>query len=117
MRAFFVGLLALCLASCSSASSWTRGDTARQAAVIGLLAVDHHQTQTIAKEPEKWKEYNPILGRHPSEGKVDAYFLSLAVGHTAIAAVLPEKYRKWWQYIYIGAEGFCIIHNFGEGIR
>jgi hypothetical protein len=108
----FLGLL---LSACSS--PWTRGDTYRQSAVIGLMAVDHHQTREIAAHPEKWEEYNPILGRHPSEGKVDAYFLSLAAGHTAIAAVLPRKWRSFWQYLYIGAEGICVVHNFGEGIR
>jgi len=112
----WVAPLLLGLSACSP-SPWTRSDTMRQTAVLGLMAVDYHQTRVIASDPMKWEEYNPILGRHPSGGKVDAYFLSLAVGHTAVAAVLPSKWRAYWQYFYIGAEGVCVVHNFGEGIR
>jgi hypothetical protein len=113
-------LIALLLSGCSS--PWTKADTLRQGAYLGLLAADWHQTRVIATArwmgttTPRWKEYNPILGEHPDRDKVDRYFAACAVGHTAIAAVLPKKWRAVWQYVGIGVQGIVVVHNFDNGI-
>jgi hypothetical protein len=128
-------LVALLLSGCSPAP-WTKADTVRQGVFFALTGVDWHQTRGIASE--KWSgtvqnadggttyyngtvpryhEYNPILGEHPSQGSVDAYFAAAVVGHAAISYLLPPRWRAWWQYLGIGAQGFVVYHNWGEGIR
>jgi hypothetical protein len=66
--------------------NWTKADTVRQATF----------------HPDGWCELNPIIGSHPSVAKVDTYFAGCLVAHTLIAVALPPKYRKIWQYTWIG---------------
>ena len=98
------------------ASDWTREDTYRELAWTALLVVDYGQTMNIARNPDKFKEYNPILGEHPSKSSVRLYMLSAAIIHPVISYYLPPKYRKWWQYISIGIEAGAIGNNIGAGI-
>ena len=107
-------LLLLLLSSC--AHNWTRSDTYRQAAVIGLEIIDWRQTRYIANHPREYYEMNPILGEHPSPGRVNTYFATMIAANVAVTALLPPPYRAWWQYISIGTQGFVVIHNFDAGI-
>ena len=98
------------------ASDWTREDTYRELLWTTLLAVDYGQAMNISRHPEKFKEYNPILGKHPSQSSVGLYMLSAAIIHPIISYYLPPKYRKWWQYISIGVELGAVGNNFSAGI-
>jgi hypothetical protein len=107
-------------------SDWTATDTAWQAAVVTTLALDWSQTRTIAKNPYKYTEMNPVLGEHPSVGRVNGYFAAVAVGHTAIAILLPPKAEtfgyKWnprrvWQATTVAVEVGAIANNIVVGIK
>ena len=98
------------------ADNWTREDTYRELTWTALLVVDYGQTMNIARNPDKFREYNPILGEHPSQSSVGLYMLSAAIIHPVISYYLPPKYRKWWQYISIGVELGTVGNNFGAGI-
>jgi len=98
------------------ASDWTREDTYRELAWTALLVVDYGQTMNIARHPERFREYNPILGKHPSQSSVSIYVLSAAIIHPIISYYLPPKYRKVWQHITIAVEVGAVGHNFGAGI-
>jgi hypothetical protein len=37
--------------------------------------IDWAQTREIAARPEKWREYNPLLGYRPDMAKVNRYFV------------------------------------------
>lgn len=113
-----VFLLLICLLYSSStyAGKWTRKDTIRQVVFISILAVDWQQTHKIATNP-RYIETNPILGPNPSIKEIDIYFFSSAVLHSVIAYKLTPKWRKRWQYIWIGIEAGYIHHNYSAGIR
>jgi hypothetical protein len=111
---------------CAKAGDWSTEDTYRQAAVTALLVADWGQTRWIAKhngltEPGRFPvdagERNPILGKYPSGGKVDAYFAAAIVGHAAISYVLPPDWRKGWQYVWIGLELGTVNANRAVGIK
>jgi len=95
---------------------WTDADTKREAVFIAMDAIDWAQTRNIARNQNKWREQNDILGSHPRNGKVDAYFATTILAHAAIALVLPTEYRKAFQYITIGVEIGWIQHNYSIGI-
>lgn len=95
---------------------WTKADTTREVAWQVLNAVDWAQTLEIARQPEKYHERNPILGKHPSVGEVNTYMGISAVAHVGISYLLPKKYRMYWQYITIGVSGTCMVSNFNIGL-
>lgn len=107
-------------------SNWTTTDTVWQAAVLTTLALDWSQTRTIAKNPDKYHELNPILGEHPSVGRVNGYFAAVTLGHTAVAILLPTKVEtfgyKWnprrvWQATTVAVEVGAITNNIVVGIK
>lgn len=114
MKAVF--LIVLMVSGCAN-GGWTRADTYRQAAMITVSGADWLQTRQIAKNPDKFYEMNPILGKHPSTGEVDLYFAASLAAHTAIAMALPPKYREFWQYFWIGAEAATVAHNLDVGVK
>lgn len=101
----------------SMAMSWDTQDTYYQSAVITALAVDMAQTLYISKNPNKYYEINPLLGKHPSQDKVIGYFLGGMIAHTAIAMALPPTYRRIWQCVFIGIEGLVIGRNYSIGVK
>lgn len=115
MLAAICRVVALTLA-CSGAYAWDRDDTVREAAYLALHAADWSQTRTIAESPEYF-EYNEILGRNPTAHEVDEYFAATVVLHVAVAATLPEKWRKRFQWASIGVEAAAVSHNASIGIK
>jgi len=95
---------------------WTQKDTQYQAVFITLTAVDWLQTKEIARNP-RFSETNPLLGGNPSQQKVDIYFTSCILAHTAISYCLPRKYRRIWQVCWIGIEAGASWHNVAAGVR
>ncbi len=111
-------LLAFCAATAAHAADpWDVTDKALAATAMTSLAIDWRQTQTIAENPNRWYELNPILGHHPSIGAVNRHFAFNAVLIGTIANYLPSKYRK----VYLGAVSVVELsfakHNYGLGIR
>ncbi len=98
---------------------WSMEDIARELGYLTLHGADWAQTRTIAKNPLSFHETNPILGVHPSVGKVNNYFLGTALGHMLLMELLPSEYRKWAQYGTIGLEAGVAGRNkvnFGIGM-
>ena len=115
---FLLVLLFICLMVIPvNASDWNKTDTAFQIVYTTLHFIDWWQTLDIARNPDKWSETNPILGDHPSVGRVNAYFTLTLIGHTAISYILPKDYRRIWQVVWIGIEAGYVVHNYRAGIR
>jgi len=112
-----VGLFVMSFFGCAaSRKDWSKEDTYRQVAVTSLMAIDYMQTMEIARDPEKYHENNPILGEHPSEAEVTAYFLMSYAVTSGISLMLPDNFRPWWQYLIIGIEGGATANNFSIGL-
>lgn len=96
--------------------AWSGKDTALEVISEGMTVVDWGQTQDI-RNHNGMIELNPILGRSPSRGAVNAYFISVLAIHPVISIALPESCRTIWQSIYIGVEWTAISSNYNGGLR
>ncbi len=110
-------LILLLPVNTQAADKWTKRDTWAEAVWQGLWAVDYLQTRTIAKNPARYREINPLLTRHPSMIKVDVYFLTLALLHPVITHYLPKKHRPIWQFLSITLSTVAVAKNLSIGIR
>ena len=117
MKTLILIILLLIPIQVDAFDEWTKKDTNYQLTYAVFHIVDWGQTRTIAKNSNKYSELNPILGKHPSIGKVNTYFLTTLVGHTAISYMLPKKYRRYWQVVWIGLEAGTVAHNYSVGIK
>jgi len=95
----------------------TYSDVLLEAIFIGLVLVDWGQTLNIADNPQRYHEYNPILGRHPSRGEVNTYFALAIPLHTVVTYALPQKWRKYWLVGTIVPQAVCVGNNFAIGLR
>jgi hypothetical protein len=66
----------------------------------GITLWDAGQTYQIARQPNHWMENNNFLGRHPSEGKVIAYFLTMESGEFITHRWAPHP----WDHVILGFE-------------
>lgn len=97
--------------------AWTKTDTAREVVWMALHAVDWGQTLEIARNPRDYSEMNPVLGDHPSVGKVNLYMGAWAVAHPLVSYLLPRTWRDTWQYLTIGVSFTCTANNFNLGLK
>lgn len=91
----------------------------RELGYLALHGIDWAQTRSISKNPQFLHETNPILGEHPSVGKVNNYFLATGLAHALIANQLPPELAKIFQYGTIGLEAGVTGRNkfkFGIGM-
>jgi hypothetical protein len=83
-----------------------------------LLVVDWLQTRYIADNPDKHGEINPIMGKHPSMGEVNAYFLGSAIVMNLIGEYALDSPDKKTFYVFItGMETLAISNNIKLGIK
>lgn len=116
-RAVIVMLLLVLFASPVAAfDEWSKREIGMQVIASLLIITDWGQTRTIAKNPDRWYEKNPILGRHPSVAEVDRYFIACLIGNVMITHILPEKWRETWLGITIGCQAYCVGNNFSLGV-
>jgi hypothetical protein len=99
--------VALVTGRASALDPWTWQDSAWEAASLTAIVADWGTTRDgawkndhLARSGRRYPahiETNPILGRDPSPGRVDAYFVSALLVHAGVAAVLPGRWRRAWQ--------------------
>jgi hypothetical protein len=76
-----------------------------------LQAIDASQTHYTGRNPQRLYEENPIMGKHPSKDKINAYFGATGLGHAALSYALPDPWDKIFQMLSIGVEGGQIMDN------
>lgn len=93
------------------------GDSLWLAGLLWALAVaatiaDWLQTLTIAKHPDLFTEFNPILGKHPSVARVNIYFASFIILFSALfVLMLAEKmlFMPMWMVGVIFGMECCVV--------
>lgn len=133
-------IVAVLVTFCSRAHAreWSALDYSLQATFLLEMDVDRAQTVYAAKhrttlysDPGNPASAHPsnqedgfaraFIGRYPSVGQVNGYFVTSALLHTAITAILihcdaPKPAVALWQGFWIGVETNAINHNVNAGI-
>ncbi len=112
-----IAIILLLLTTTASAERLRGTDLHVEFAWTALHVIDWAQTRRIANEPENFVEKNPILGEHPSIGRVNAY-MGLTLGlHWLIATKLPPVPRRIFQIFTIGVTAEAVHNNVQVGIH
>jgi len=82
------------------------------AVFLALHIIDYRQTSDIHNHPELW-ETNPIIGRHPSQGTVNRYFIGTTALYFGTERFMPNT-LKWAINGYSLAN---VVGNHGIGLR
>lgn len=101
------------------AEEWSELDKKLLIASEVLLVADWMQTRQIVKNPDRYHETNPILGKHPSLGEVNTYFISCMVANYYLADWLGNDDNK--RTIYLSTvtvvQGVTVRNNYLLGLR
>lgn len=121
VRLTMLCLLLLAMAvnlACSAARAEAFGadDWRRELAFAAVTWIDWQQTHDIANHQGMY-ELNPLLGRHPSAGRIDRYFAAGLLTHLAVSAVLPSPYRAGFQRASITIECAVVARNAYLGLH
>ena len=113
---FVIILVALLSTKAPAADKWSARDYYLEGTWQALHVIDWGQTAMIARNPDRYYEMNPMLGRHPSTELVHAYAATGAIFHLVVTHFLPSKYRPYWQGVTIGMSAACVANNFNVGL-
>lgn len=91
----FKALLLASLSFEAFADEWTTKDTLLESTYVVFHTIDWRQTQDISKHLNM-REKNPILGKHPTNAKINTYFASTLALQYGIAKLLPSDLRTIW---------------------
>ena len=122
-KACAILILAVLILTATSAEArpLTRAEAIAEGTYLALHIADWAQTLEIAErcggvffENGQWHkplhEINPILGRCPSKGKVNTYFLLTGIGHV-FATKYFDEWRPVWLGGTIGLEAYMVEQN------
>ncbi len=87
----------------------------------GSAFADMLTTLDISRHPNLVEE-NPLMGQHPSDGKVLGYFAVTGVLHYLVTRELvrenvPAPIVQTWEALGIGLEVGMVAHNYSIGLR
>lgn len=87
-------------------------DRAMLVTSTATLACDWMQTRAVAQAAPSYDwERNPMLGKTPSVGQVDAYFAGSALANLALWAIIPEKWRAAAPAVLTATQIYTIADN------
>ena len=89
-------------------------DTLAEISFSVLVYLDWRQTVEFTQHPDKYPccfETNPLMGPHPDHERINLVMGGSLLAHAFIATQLPQPYRRWWQFIWIGVEAEVVHSN------
>jgi len=87
-------------------------------AMNAAIVMDWGQTRYVANHHQQYEEtVNPFLGKHPSSGRVNAWFVGSLVVNNGIMVALPKKYRPYYAGVVTAYEASLVIRNNSIGIK
>ena len=98
----------------SFAGNWTKEDTYREVGILATGGAGVLKTITLMDAGEK-----ASMGYYKSDANDVLMYAGIAMaGHAAIAAILPPKWRAYWQYMGLGTStgylGYTLTLDFSE---
>lgn len=97
--------------------AWTTEEKAWLGIAAAFTVADWATTRDLSRRyNEGYYENNPILGKHPSTGRVDLYFVSAgAIGY--LIADNLDQYRKPFLQTWTAVEIYYTNRNLNIGLR
>jgi hypothetical protein len=117
MKTLIILLAAFIVVSCAGRKPLTKSQWVGEAAWQVIHVIDWGQTLSIADNPDKYHEINPLIGKHPSRGRVNTYMLASAALHPLVTYVLPSEYRWYWLGGTLTLSTACVINNNSIGLK
>ena len=96
---------------------WTVEERTTFAVSSVLLVADWAQTRQIARNADLYQETNPILGAHPSMGRVNTYFAAALALNYVIGNSLASGWRRAWFVGVGGVEASVVQRNLSIGLK
>lgn len=106
-----------CFLGCATTDKWTKAEKTKEVAWLILHAVDYSQTRYAMDRPDEFKEANPLLGDHPSEGRLNLFALITGIGHVWLTDYVGKEYRSLFQNITLGFKTGTVVNNFYVGAK
>ncbi|HYT05522.1 MAG TPA: hypothetical protein VEM13_11655 [Gemmatimonadales bacterium] len=94
--------------------SWSASSIQLAGAFAVALWIDAVQTREAARRG--YEELNPILGPHPSIGRVNTYTALAGLTVLGAAAAVPARVRPWVLGAALAVETFAIAGNARAGL-
>ena len=98
------------------APHWTWADSSLMAAFLITRAADWSQTRRIDDTPDL-QESNPIMGDHPSDGRVDSFFTWTTAATVGLSLILPPEWRRSMLAGFSLANTVVVANNHRLGLR
>ena len=108
----------------------SHADTLKEGVAQSLLLMDWAQTRDIVHHQSEcdyshgvplvditkkcdggYVETNPLIGSHPSMGRVNTYFASVMLGHYLIDRNLSPVNQDRFEWATIALEAVVVLHN------
>jgi len=103
------------VATAQSSHHWNASNVALASGATLEVLIDWSQTRQAMRQG--WAERNPILGSHPSDGKLMVYNILAIGGNLGIGAALPSRWRTVWFSTIAAVEAFTIAGNASLGLH
>jgi hypothetical protein len=94
--------------------SWRTAHVALASAFAAALEIDAAQTREAMRRG--YREANPLLGPHPSTGRVNTYTALAGLTVVGVAAVVPTRLRGWVLGVALAVETVTIAGAVREGV-
>ena len=98
--------------------TWTPEEKTWGIVTANLLLADYATTRDMTHRYNEgyYEKFNPLIGRHPSTGTVDLYFVTAGLATWLIADNLDE-YRKPFLQAVSALELVCVGNNIRIGLK
>lgn len=130
MKIIFCFIVLFFLIGCSHIQmfkDWDTKDTVMMGTTLGLSYLDYRQTLDISKRIDEgyYEKYNSVgLGKTPSEGRINTWFICSALAKTLIAGILSKNEKSWlgfgresWLTLNIGVSAGMVVNNYEIGLE
>jgi hypothetical protein len=130
MKRLVILIVVIFLSGCAGLQT-VRGGPELEGTWQLVNALDYSQTVTIAREPDHYFEADPttylVIGRHPSEQGVEAYWAAFSMLHFLVSSWLAREAhthsnRIWtwafytWEAGSLGLSGRAVVDNHAIGL-
>ena len=101
----------------ASARDWSDDEKLWAVASTVVTVADWATTRDLTRRYNQgYYEHNPILGKHPSTGRVDAYF-GITIPVVLLIANELDEYRKPWLMSITAIEAVMVGNNLHIGLK